>query len=102
MNYCKQVKYCGNSVEIFPFLVFNDYDYDVYFFKSQHEINFTPAHLNKQEAVKASNSPRDRKDGIRMAKKIFEGRQLFSNNDIFLGGMHSIGLMSGEEAYFYS
>ena len=39
----------------------------------------------KQEAVKASNSPRDRKDGIRMAKKIFEERQLFSNNDIFLG-----------------
>ena len=39
----------------------------------------------KQEAVKASNSPRDRKDGIRMAKKMFEGRQLFSNNDIFLG-----------------
>ena len=35
--------------------------------------------------MKASNSPRDRKDGIRMAKKIFEGRQLFSNNDIFLG-----------------
>ena len=40
--------------------------------------------MNKQEAVKASNSPRDRKDGIRMAKKIVEGRQLFSNNDIFL------------------
>ena len=38
----------------------------------------------KQEAVKASNSPRDRKDGILMAKKTFEGRQLFSNNDIFL------------------
>ena len=38
----------------------------------------------KQEAVKASNSPRDRKDGILMAKKIFEGRQLFSNNDICL------------------
>ena len=35
--------------------------------------------------MKASNSPRDRKDGIRMEKKIFEGRQLFSNNDIFLG-----------------
>ena len=35
--------------------------------------------------MKASNSPRDRKDGIWMAKKIFEGRQLFSNNDIFLG-----------------
>ena len=35
--------------------------------------------------MKASNSPRDRKDDIRMAKKIFEGRQLFSNNDIFLG-----------------
>ena len=34
--------------------------------------------------MKASNSPRDRKDGMRMAKKIFEGRQLFSNNDIFL------------------
>ena len=34
--------------------------------------------------MKASNSPRDRKDGIRMAKKIFELRQLFSNNDIFL------------------
>ena len=58
--------------------------------------------ISKQEAVKASNSPRDRKDGIRMAEKIFEGRQLFSNNDIFLGSMHSIGLMSGEEAYFYS
>ena len=40
--------------------------------------------LKKQEAVKASNSPRDRKDGIWMAKKIFEGWQLFSNNDIFL------------------
>ena len=40
--------------------------------------------MYKQEAVKASNSPRDRKDGIRMAKKIFEGRQLFSSNDIFL------------------
>ena len=39
----------------------------------------------KQEAVKASNSPRDRKDGIQMAKKIFKGQQLFSNNDIFLG-----------------
>ena len=35
--------------------------------------------------MKASNSPRDRKDGIWMAKKIFEGQQLFSNNDIFLG-----------------
>ena len=35
--------------------------------------------------MKASNSPRDRKDGIWMAKKILEGRQLFSNNDIFLG-----------------
>ena len=35
--------------------------------------------------MKASNSPRDRKDGIRMAKKIFEGGQLFSNNDVFLG-----------------
>ena len=34
--------------------------------------------------MKASNSPRDRKDRIRMAKKIFELRQLFSNNDIFL------------------
>ena len=35
--------------------------------------------------MKASNSPRDRKIGIWMAKKIFEGRQLFNNNDIFLG-----------------
>ena len=35
--------------------------------------------------MKASNLPRDRKDVLRMAKKIFEGRQLFSNNDIFLG-----------------
>ena len=40
---------------------------------------------HKQEAVKASNSPRDRKDGIRMAKKIFERRQLFSNNDMIFG-----------------
>ena len=39
----------------------------------------------KQEAVKASNSHRDGKDGIRMAKKIFEWRQLFSNDNIFLG-----------------
>ena len=38
----------------------------------------------EQEAVKASSSPRDRKDGIRMAKKIFVGRQSFSDNDIFL------------------
>ena len=35
--------------------------------------------------MKASNSPRDRKDGIRIAKKIFGRQQLFSNNDIFLG-----------------
>ena len=35
--------------------------------------------------MEASNSPRDGKDGIWMAKKIFEGWQLFSNNDIFLG-----------------
>ena len=40
--------------------------------------------MSQQKAVKASGSPRDQKDGIRMAKKIFEGRQLFSNNDIFL------------------
>ena len=40
--------------------------------------------IYKQEAVKPSNSPRDRKDGIRMTKKIFVGRQLFSDNDIFL------------------
>ena len=39
---------------------------------------------DKQEAVKASNSPRDRKNDYRMAKKTFEGWQLFSDNDIFL------------------
>ena len=45
---------------------------------------FFCAHFKqKQEAVKASNSPRDGKDGIPMAKKIFERQQLFSNNDIF-------------------
>ena len=37
----------------------------------------------KQEAVKASNSPGDGKDGILKAKKIFEWRQLFSNDDIY-------------------
>ena len=54
--------------------------------------------------MKASNSPRDRKDGIRMAKKIFEGGGgNYSVTIIYSwGGMHSIGLMSGEEAYFYS
>ena len=35
--------------------------------------------------MKASNSPQDRKDGIRTAKKIFERQQLFSDNNIFLG-----------------
>ena len=40
---------------------------------------------NEQETVKASNAPRDGKEGILMAKKIFEWRQLFSNDNIFLG-----------------
>ena len=35
--------------------------------------------------VKASNSPRDGKDSILMAKKVFEWRQLFSNDNVFLG-----------------
>ena len=47
--------------------------------------NFQVIFKVKQEAVKASNSPRDGKDGILMAKKIFEWRPLFSNDDIFLG-----------------
>ena len=49
---------------------------------SKVQVHFTL----KEEAVKASNSPRDGKDGIPMAKKIFEWRQLFSNDDIFWGG----------------
>ena len=47
VNYRKQIKYCGNSTEIFPswFLMIMIMMWCS--FKSQHEINFTPAHLNK-------------------------------------------------------
>ena len=56
----------------------------------------------KQEAVKASNLPRDRKDGIRMAKKIFKSGNYSVTLIYSWGGVHSIGLILGEEAYFYS
>ena len=45
VNYRKQIKYCGNSVEIFPFWFLMIMIWCS--FKSQQEINFTPAHLNK-------------------------------------------------------
>ena len=72
-------------------------------YKQGYEVRVMHSDLKyKQEAVKASNSPRGRKDGIRMAKKIFEGGNYSVTMIYSWGGMHSIGLMSGEEAYFYS
>ena len=65
------------------------------------DFSFPESHL-QHKAVKASNSPRDRKDGIRMAKKIFKGGNYSVAMIYSWGGMHSIGLMPGEEAYFYS
>ena len=54
VNYRKQIKYdfselddCGNSIEIFPFWLLMIMIMMWCSFKSQHEINCTPAHLNK-------------------------------------------------------
>ena len=47
LNYRKQIKYCGNSIEIFPFWFLKIMIMMWCSFKSQHENNFTPAHLNK-------------------------------------------------------
>ena len=47
VNYRKQIKYCGNSIEIFLFWFLIIMIMMWCSFKSQHEINFTPAHLNK-------------------------------------------------------
>ena len=43
VNYRKQIKHCGNSIEIVPFWSLMMWCS----FKSQHEINFTSAHLNR-------------------------------------------------------
>ena len=45
-NYRKQIKYCGNSIEIFPFWFLMIMIMMSCLFKSQQEINFTPAHLH--------------------------------------------------------
>ena len=47
VNYPKQIKYCGNSVEIFPFWFLMIMTMMWCSFESQHEIYFTSAHLNK-------------------------------------------------------
>ena len=45
VNYRKQIKYCGNSIEIFPFWFLIIMIMMWCSFKSQHKINFTSAHL---------------------------------------------------------
>ena len=47
VNYRKQIKYCKNSIEIFPFWFLMIMIMMWCSFESQHEINFAPAHLNK-------------------------------------------------------
>ena len=65
--------------------IFVRFNFEILIFINSLLVVISNVYFIKQEALKASNSPRDRKDGIQMAKKIVEGRQLFSNNDIFLG-----------------
>ena len=47
VNYRKQIKYCGNSIEIFSFWFLMIMIMMWCSFKSEHEINFTPTHLIK-------------------------------------------------------